>query len=417
MGKESEVRLARVILAFALATSTGFHAGPALSDGQSRDSSPASKMPLPVATSGVGPVQPSGQSRDSALETKVTPPVATSDAAYPLDAPYWQSIKNSKGATDFEGYLVRFPEGKFAEQAHKTISILNQQKLAVTAPLAPVSQSARPSKPRTRDMVASRPALVRAAPDMSAKLIIRIAEGEHLLVGDTASVNWYAVTVQGRDQGYVDAASVEEPHAYEVRQQRRQQSDAVTARIKLAGAAGLPVLPKLVPSSTIGFELVTRGDNAFAATKYADRVFAAAQYAKAMSLYRQAAELGNADAIERIGYVYHMGLGVTADYPEAMRWYRKAAALGNAMAMNQIGLLYHDGQGVAINDTEAMHWMHMAAKLGNSQALGWIGYFYATGQGVAKDCAAAHPWLERAADAGEQPAADWLKHNAFCSWK
>ena len=52
-------------------------------------------------------------------------------------------------------------------------------------------------------------------------------------------------------------------------------------------------------------------------------------YAEAMRLYREAADTGNATAMNNIGHLYQSGSGVSSDYGEALRWYRLAADRGN----------------------------------------------------------------------------------------
>lgn len=74
---------------------------------------------------------------------------------------------------------------------------------------------------------------------------------------------------------------------------------------------------------------------------------------KALEWYRKAAELGDAEAIYRIGSYYHWDV---YDYEEALEWYKKAAALGHAEAMLRIGQLYSDGDGVEQNDEESARW-------------------------------------------------------------
>jgi len=53
-------------------------------------------------------------------------------------------------------------------------------------------------------------------------------------------------------------------------------------------------------------------------------------YPEAMRRYRQAADMGDAGAMNNIGWLYQNGRGVPVDYAEALRWYRQAADLGAA---------------------------------------------------------------------------------------
>jgi hypothetical protein len=67
-------------------------------------------------------------------------------------------------------------------------------------------------------------------------------------------------------------------------------------------------------------------------------------YAKAIPSYRMAADQGNADAQELMGWFYENGRGVSQDYDEAMRWHRKAADQGDPHGQVAVGLLYENGR-------------------------------------------------------------------------
>ena len=88
----------------------------------------------------------------------------------------------------------------------------------------------------------------------------------------------------------------------------------------------------------------------------------------AIPLYRQAAELGHANAQHNLGLCYEKGYGVTQDYDQALLWYRKAAEQGDADSQNSIGYLHEFGLGVPTNITEAFRWYNKAAENGNTKA-------------------------------------------------
>ena len=68
----------------------------------------------------------------------------------------------------------------------------------------------------------------------------------------------------------------------------------------------------------------------------ADAHYDNARYNDAISLYRQAAEQGDAWSQFRLGRCYAYGDGVTKDYTQAEQWYRKAAEQGNKNAKNNL---------------------------------------------------------------------------------
>lgn len=123
-------------------------------------------------------------------------------------------------------------------------------------------------------------------------------------------------------------------------------------------------------------------------------------YAEALDWYRQAAEKGNARAINNIGVLYEWGNGVNQDYSEAMKYYKKAAEKGFAVSMSNIGRLYVQGHGVAQDYNEALSWYKKAAEKGNTEVLGTIGYLYLQGEGVTHDHKEAFYWYKKSADNG-----------------
>jgi TPR repeat protein len=130
--------------------------------------------------------------------------------------------------------------------------------------------------------------------------------------------------------------------------------------------------------------------------------------AEAMRWRRMAADRGNTVAMTLIGSSYEKGEGVAKDYAEAMRWYKRAADLGDAGGMHDVGWLYERGQGVEQNYAEAMRWYKKAADRGNNLAMWQVGMFYLYGQGVPKDEAQARVWIKKAAISGFTYANTWL---------
>ena len=153
--------------------------------------------------------------------------------------------------------------------------------------------------------------------------------------------------------------------------------------------------------------------------------------AKAVELYREAAEQGNASAQFSLGLMYQYGDVVPKDYAKAVKWYRKAAEQGNAQAQQNLGLMYKYGRGVPEDEAKAMDWYRKAAKQGdpnaqnalrrwhvptddatavesyrrtaqqgNAQAQYNLGWMYDEGKGVPKDDAKAVKWYRKAAEQG-----------------
>jgi len=127
-------------------------------------------------------------------------------------------------------------------------------------------------------------------------------------------------------------------------------------------------------------------------------------YLSAFSLFRQAAEFGNADAMNRVGVMFEKGVGTQRDAVEALRWYRKAAESGdgmtaqNGLGMYNVGSVYENGKGTSQDYQEALNWYRRAAAVGDCRSMSKIGWFYLNGLGVTQDYAAAMNWYRKAAE-------------------
>lgn len=123
---------------------------------------------------------------------------------------------------------------------------------------------------------------------------------------------------------------------------------------------------------------------------------------KAVSIQRtrKAAEAGDTDAQETLGFIYQMGDGVEQNYEEAVRWYRLAAEKGKAQAQFKLGLCYERGEGVEQNYMEAVKWYKLAADQGDADAQYMLSVCYYTGNGVIQDIEKAEKLCRKAAEQG-----------------
>jgi hypothetical protein len=127
-------------------------------------------------------------------------------------------------------------------------------------------------------------------------------------------------------------------------------------------------------------------------------------YQAAMTLWKEAADRGNADAEDNIGQLYEEGDGVNQDYGQAMQWYQRAAQDGSASALGDIGDLYKNGSGVERSFATALQWYRKAAAQDDPHAQIEIGLMYENGQAVKADAGAALQWYRKAADQGSATA-------------
>ena len=117
----------------------------------------------------------------------------------------------------------------------------------------------------------------------------------------------------------------------------------------------------------------------------------------------QAIDDGDANAAFRLAELYRSGEGqLPVDLAKAVSLYKTAARLGNhPMAMNTLGLLYEQGWGVKASQALALQWYGRAARAGSAMGLANLGKIHAQGNGVLQDYRLAVVELKKA-------AGDWV---------
>ena len=84
---------------------------------------------------------------------------------------------------------------------------------------------------------------------------------------------------------------------------------------------------------------------------------------EAASWFEKAIEKGSVSAITWLGWMYGIGKGVTQDYEKAIELYKQAADAGEDEVMNFLGFIYEYGQyDQEINLEEALKWYKLAAE-------------------------------------------------------
>ncbi|EBE2241721.1 sel1 repeat family protein, partial [Salmonella enterica] len=95
--------------------------------------------------------------------------------------------------------------------------------------------------------------------------------------------------------------------------------------------------------------------------------------ARSLQWFRKAAELGQADAQNILGYFYLNGKrGIKRDLQKGVQWYELAAAQGNADALINLGEIYYSGTQVPLDYARAFEFFERAAKMGKSRALNYL---------------------------------------------
>lgn len=118
--------------------------------------------------------------------------------------------------------------------------------------------------------------------------------------------------------------------------------------------------------------------------------------AKAADLYREASDMGDAEASSSLGYMLMTGEGIAQDLREAERRLEMAAEAGNSTAMCNLGVLLSSS-----SPERSIEWFERAADAGSLRALKNLAASYSTGSGVPLDKAKAAEYYGKAADLGD----------------
>ena len=153
--------------------------------------------------------------------------------------------------------------------------------------------------------------------------------------------------------------------------------------------------------------------------------YRAKDYTKALTLLKQAAELGHVFAMYKLSRIYsreskseslrYLQMAAENNYTRAMvvlgnhyyytqknlvlafQWYYKAAELGDKTAIENVARSYIDGTGVQKNLVLAFQWYYKAAELGDKTAIENVARSYIDGTGVQKSGEKALEWYKKIA--------------------
>jgi uncharacterized protein len=154
-------------------------------------------------------------------------------------------------------------------------------------------------------------------------------------------------------------------------------TDAITRPLAAASLAVLiAITPPLRAAEPAGS---TEAPNAAAAGKNADAQYrlgrkfltgAAAEkdLPKALSLFREAADQGHAEAIGMLGYLYSVGTAVERDDARARAYFEKAAEKGSSDAQLNLGLFLLNGRGGEKDPGRGIRMMEEAVAQGSHRA-------------------------------------------------
>jgi TPR repeat protein len=121
------------------------------------------------------------------------------------------------------------------------------------------------------------------------------------------------------------------------------------------------------------------------------------------------AEMGNTNAQNNLGVMYHNGEGVERDYNKAIYWYQRAAEHGHKVAQCNLGVIYRNTPAIEKDYKKAFFWFSESAKQGYRDAQLNLGVMYKYGEYVEQDYKKATHWFSEAA----YPSCSY-SHNADC---
>ena len=131
--------------------------------------------------------------------------------------------------------------------------------------------------------------------------------------------------------------------------------------------------------------------------------------ARAVALYQEGCDRGDARGCTNLGWMYRTGTGVAADAARAVSLYQEGCDGGSARGCTNLGLMYERGTGVSADAARAVSLYQEGCDGGDAWGCGYLGVMYETGNGVAQDVAEARRLYEGACAAGHDWSCDRLK--------
>ena len=115
--------------------------------------------------------------------------------------------------------------------------------------------------------------------------------------------------------------------------------------------------------------------------------------------YRQAAELGHAEAQAKLGRFYRLGIRkvLIKDSEESLKWYRLAAEQNNSAGLEGLAFAYFYGKGVDQDIAKSVALYEQAADLGSARAHFSLGAMYSRGRNVERDLDTGMLWFHKLA--------------------
>ncbi len=249
-------------------------------------------------------------------------PTKQDDTVTQAEIAFWNSIKDTKEASEFEAYLKAFPNGQFAALAK-----LRLKKLKV---------GTRPTSPQRKGMPKSPVELVE----------------EKANAGNLEAMTALADSYRWGNNGV-----------------EKDLRKSLAWRLKAAETGDVEALYKAGEFYVYGlYELEKKRD-----------------WRTAVKWYQRAADKGHSRAMRGVAHAYLHGLGVSKNIETAVRWHKKAADLGDIDSMWILGLMNEQGEEIPKDLAASFEWYRKAVDGGNLHAFFSLGAMYESGAGAPKD--------------------------------
>ena len=121
---------------------------------------------------------------------------------------------------------------------------------------------------------------------------------------------------------------------------------------------------------------------------------------KLITKYKHTASDNEPQALNNLGTLYLMGLGVSKNEKRAKEYFLSAAKLGFPPAMYHVGLIFHRGLGVSADPARAEYWFRKAATLGDTDAQFFLATILASKVDDKKKILESLEWFQLAAHNG-----------------
>ncbi len=153
----------------------------------------------------------------------------------------------------------------------------------------------------------------------------------------------------------------------------------------------------------------------FLAKQYLPSGYYPKDVARANGLIRQAAELGDATALDELASSYYFGFDSNFDQDRAVELFHALAYAGSDRSALELARNYSKGPSSKVTESRALAHYTKAALRGSLPAMTELGRSYIAGAGTAKDDAKGIAWLEKAASLGDVDAMTDLYYYYFIS--